>query len=48
MPQVRREMAPLYIVSPLAGMNVSFKNLFSDHPPTSDRIARLRSRQWAN
>jgi heat shock protein HtpX len=48
MPQVRREMAPLYIVSPLAGMNVSFKNLFSDHPPTADRIARLRSRQWAN
>jgi heat shock protein HtpX len=48
MPQVHREMAPLYIVSPLAGMNVSFKNLFSDHPPTEDRIARLRSRQWAN
>ena len=47
MPQVRREMAPLYIVSPLAGMNVSFKNLFSDHPPTEDRIARLRSKEWA-
>src|SRR6185437_11629068 len=29
MPEVHREMAPLYIVSPLAGMNVSFKNLFS-------------------
>jgi heat shock protein HtpX len=48
MPQVHREMAPLYIVSPLAGMNVSFKNLFSDHPPTSDRIARLRSKEWAH
>jgi heat shock protein HtpX len=47
MPQARREMAPMYIVSPLAGMNVSFKNLFSDHPPTADRIARLRSREWA-
>src|SRR6516162_2495884 len=47
MPQVRREMAPLYIVSPLAGMNVSFKNLFSDHPPTEDRIRRLRAREWA-
>jgi heat shock protein HtpX len=47
MPQVRREMAPLYIVSPLAGMNVSFKGLFSDHPPTEDRIRRLRSREWA-
>jgi len=48
MPQVHREMAPLYIVSPLAGMNVSFKNLFSDHPPTADRIARLRSKEWAH
>ncbi len=47
MPAVHREMAPLYIVSPLAGMNVSFKNLFSDHPPTADRIARLRSKEWA-
>jgi heat shock protein HtpX len=47
MPDARREMAPLYIVSPLAGMNVSFKNLFSDHPPTEDRIRRLRSREWA-
>jgi heat shock protein HtpX len=46
MPQVHREMAPLYIVSPLAGMNVSFKSLFSDHPPTADRIQRLRSRDW--
>jgi heat shock protein HtpX len=47
MPDARREMAPLYIVSPLAGMNISFKNLFSDHPPTEDRIKRLRSREWA-
>ncbi len=47
MPTVHREMAPLYIMNPLAGMNVSFKNWFSDHPPTADRIARLRSREWA-
>ncbi len=47
MPQVHREMAPMYIVSPLAGMNVSFKNLFSDHPPTADRIKRLREKEWA-
>jgi heat shock protein HtpX len=47
MPEVRREMAPLYIVSPLAGMNISFKGLFSDHPPTEDRIRRLRAREWA-
>jgi heat shock protein HtpX len=47
MPAVRREMAPMYIVSPLAGMNISLKGMFSDHPPTEDRIARLRSREWA-
>jgi heat shock protein HtpX len=47
MPTARREMAPLYIVSPLAGMRVAFKGLFSDHPPTEDRIRRLRSREWA-
>jgi heat shock protein HtpX len=47
MPGVRPEMAGLYIVSPLAAMRVSFKGLFSDHPPTEDRIARLRSREWA-
>jgi heat shock protein HtpX len=47
MPNVRREMAPMYIVNPLAGMNVSWKNLFSDHPPTADRISRLRSQEWA-
>jgi heat shock protein HtpX len=47
MPGVRREMAPMYIVSPLAGMQMSFKSWFSDHPPTQDRIARLRSREWA-
>jgi heat shock protein HtpX len=47
MPQVHREMAPMYIVSPLAGMNISFKSLFSDHPPTAERIRRLRSREWA-
>jgi Zn-dependent protease with chaperone function len=34
-------------VSPLAGMNVSFKSLFSDHPPTADRIKRLREKEWA-
>ncbi len=47
MPTARREMAGMYIVNPLAGMNVSLKGLFSDHPPTADRIARLRSREWA-
>lgn len=48
MPGVRPEMAPLYIVSPLAGVRVTAKKWFSDHPPTADRIARLRSREWAH
>ncbi len=45
MPGVRREIAPMYIVNPLTGMQMSFKSLFSSHPPTDQRIARLRSRQ---
>ncbi|MDQ2725740.1 MAG: zinc metalloprotease HtpX [Actinomycetota bacterium] len=47
MPAARPEMAGLYIMNPLALNRVSFKKLFADHPPTEDRIARLRSQQWA-
>lgn len=43
---VRPEMAPLYIVNPLAGSRTSARRLFSDHPPTPERISRLRSREW--
>ncbi len=43
---VRPEMAPMYIVSPLAGVRVTAKKWFSDHPPTADRIARLRANEW--
>jgi heat shock protein HtpX len=46
MPGVRPEMAPMYIVSPLAGTRVVASRLFSDHPPTAERIARLRGRTW--
>jgi heat shock protein HtpX len=46
--QVPKEMAGLFIVNPLAGRRVSFGNLFSDHPPTAQRIARLRSQEWAH
>jgi heat shock protein HtpX len=34
--------ATAYIVNPLTGRRVSFANLFATHPPTADRIARLR------
>jgi heat shock protein HtpX len=40
-------MAPLFIVNPLAGRRMALKNLFADHPPTEDRIRRLREREWA-
>jgi heat shock protein HtpX len=46
MPQARPEMAPMYIVSPLAGKRVVAKRWFSDHPPTGERIAYLRSGKW--
>jgi heat shock protein HtpX len=48
MPGVRPEMAPMYIVSPLANARANLQRLFSDHPPTDQRIARLRSRQWVH
>lgn len=35
--------AQAYIVNPLRGGKVQFANLFSTHPPASDRIQRLRS-----
>jgi heat shock protein HtpX len=45
---VPREMAALFIVNPLNGRRVRLASMFSDHPPTQDRIARLRSREWAH
>jgi len=35
--------ATAYIINPLSGRKVNFANLFSTHPPTEERIARLRS-----
>ena len=35
------ETAHMFIVNPFAGANFNFKSLFSTHPSTSDRIARL-------
>lgn len=43
---VPREMAALFIVNPLSGRRVNFAKWFSDHPPTAERISRLRSREW--
>lgn len=37
--------APLYIVNPKLGLRGGSTNLFSTHPPTEERIARLRSLQ---
>jgi heat shock protein HtpX len=34
--------ATLYIINPLTGRQVNFAKLFSTHPPTEERIARLR------
>jgi heat shock protein HtpX len=43
---VNPAQAQAYIINPLTGRNVDFKTLFTTHPPTADRIARLRSREW--
>jgi heat shock protein HtpX len=34
--------ATAYIINPLSGKQVNFANLFQTHPPTEERIARLR------
>jgi heat shock protein HtpX len=38
--------ATAYIINPLTGRKVQFANLFSTHPPTADRIARLRRHEF--
>lgn len=35
--------ATAYIINPLGGRKVNFASLFSTHPPTKERIARLRN-----
>ena len=39
--------AQKYIVNPLTGRKVNFAKLFTTHPPTEERVARLREREWA-
>lgn len=41
---VNPAQAQAYIVNPLRGQ--SMRNMFSTHPSTADRIARLRSGEW--
>ena len=38
--------ATAYIINPLTGRRVSYAGLFSTHPPTAERIARLRGHRW--
>jgi len=38
--------AQMYIVNPLQGRKMTFKSWFMTHPPTEDRIRRLRSQEW--
>ncbi|TCS80412.1 zinc metalloprotease HtpX [Pectinatus cerevisiiphilus] len=42
MPQASQATEHMYIINPLAGKNISFASLFSTHPATADRIARLK------
>ncbi len=44
---VNPNQAQAYIVHPLRG-KTSFANMFATHPPTQERIARLRSKEWAH
>ena len=38
--------AQAFIVNPLTGRKVQFGNLFRTHPPTEDRVRRLREGAW--
>jgi heat shock protein HtpX len=38
--------AAMFIVNPLTGRKAQFGNLFRSHPPTEERIARLRAGEW--
>jgi len=40
---VNPAQASMYIINPLTGRKVNFANLFSTHPPTEERVRRLRS-----
>ena len=41
MQNASQETAHMFIINPFSGKDISFKSLFSTHPSTEDRIARL-------
>lgn len=45
---VNPAQAQAYIVNPLTGRQVQFASFFRTHPSTEDRLARLRSKEWAD
>lgn len=45
---VNPAQATAYIINPLSGRQVQFANLFRTHPPTEERIARLRAQQFTS
>jgi heat shock protein HtpX len=40
---VNPAQATAYIINPLTGRKINFAGLFQTHPPTADRVARLRA-----
>ena len=43
---VQPAQAQKYIVNPLTGRRVQFAKFFTTHPPTEERVARLRAGEW--
>ena len=43
LPEATPATAHMCIINPLTGRDISFKSLFSTHPATAERIARLRA-----
>lgn len=47
LPHASTSTAHMCIVNPLGGVRKNFVNLFSTHPPTAERVARLRQQALA-
>jgi heat shock protein HtpX len=45
---VEPSQAQAYIINPLTGRDINFRSLFTTHPPTEERVKRLRSFQNAS